>query len=100
MLAELLEYAPGVKLLVTSRERLNLKGEWVFEIQGLPVPPTDQLEYVDEYSAVALFVQSAQRAKANFELRAEEQPAVVHICQMVEGMPLGIELAAGWTTRR
>lgn len=98
LFAELLEYAPGVKLLVTSRERLNLHGEWVFEIQGLPVPPADQPGCVDEYSAVALFVQAARRARADFELRIEEQPAVVRVCQMVEGMPLGIELAAAWVS--
>lgn len=98
LLVELLKYAPGVKLLVTSRERLNLQGEWVFEIQGLPVPPMDQSECVDEYSAVALFVQSARRAQADFELGAEEQAAVVRICQIVEGMPLGIELAAAWVS--
>ncbi|MBE7556168.1 MAG: helix-turn-helix domain-containing protein [Anaerolineales bacterium] len=97
-LTELLEVAPGVKLLVTSRERLNLPGEWTFEIQGLPVPPTNQSEGIDEYSAVALFVQSARRAQADFKLRTEEQPAVARICQMVEGMPLGIELAAAWVS--
>ncbi|GIK43384.1 MAG: hypothetical protein BroJett011_72170 [Chloroflexota bacterium] len=98
LLAELLEHSPDVKLLVTSRERLNLPGEWTFEIQGLPVPPTNQPEGVAEYSAVALFVQSARRAQVDFELRAEEQAAVARICQMVEGMPLGIELAAAWVS--
>jgi predicted ATPase len=96
LFAEMLERAPGVKLLVTSRERLNLQGEWVFEIQGLPVPPTDQADRAEEYSAAALFAQSARRAQAGFELEAEERPSVVRICQMVEGMPLGIELAAAW----
>ncbi len=98
LFAELLESASGVKLLVTSRERLNLPGEWTFEIQGLPVPSPGQAEGVAEYSAVALFLQSARRARADFELQAEEQPAVVHICEMVEGMPLGIELAAAWVS--
>lgn len=97
-LAELLEHSPGVKLLATSRERLNLQGEWVFETQGLPVPPSDQVAYAHEYSAVALFVQSAQRTHAGFELRAEERPSVARICQMVEGMPLAIELAAAWVS--
>ncbi len=59
LFAEMLECAPGLKLLVTSRERLKLQGEWVFEIQGLPVPPTEQVGRAEEYSAVALFVQSA-----------------------------------------
>jgi tetratricopeptide (TPR) repeat protein len=62
----------------------------------LPVPPADQAEGADEYSAVALFVQSARRAKAGFVLRAEERPAVARICRLVEGMPLAIELAAAW----
>jgi predicted ATPase/transcriptional regulator with XRE-family HTH domain len=96
LFGELLARAPGVKLLVTSRERLNLQGEWVFETQGLPIPPTGQTARAEDYSAVALFVQSARRAQAGFELQDEAQPSVVRICQMVEGMPLGIELAAAW----
>jgi predicted ATPase len=96
LFAEMLERAPEVKLLVTSRERLNLQGEWVFEIQGLPVPATGHSGCAEEYSSVALFVQSAQRAQAGFELQAEEQSSVARICQIVEGMPLGIELAAAW----
>jgi len=98
LLAELLYQAPAARLLVTSRERLNLHSEWVFEIQGLPVPPTAPSRCLDEYSAAALFIQSARRAQAGFELKAEEQAAVVHICQMLEGMPLGIELAATWVS--
>ncbi len=96
LLAELLEQVPGVKLLVTSRERLNMQGEWLFDLQGLPVPPLDQMDRAEEYSAVALFFQSAQRAQVGFELRAEERPWAAHICQLVEGMPLAIELAAAW----
>jgi predicted ATPase/DNA-binding XRE family transcriptional regulator len=96
LLAQMLQQAPGVKLLVTSRERLSLQGEWLFDIQGLPVPPLDQVDQAEEYSAVALFVQSARRAQAGFELRAEERPWAVRICQLVEGMPLAIELAAAW----
>ena len=98
LFAELLERAPGVKLLATSRERLNLQAEWVFEIQGMPVPPADQAECAEEYSSVALFVQGARRAQVGFELQAEERAAVVRICQVVEGMPLGIELAAAWVS--
>jgi predicted ATPase/transcriptional regulator with XRE-family HTH domain len=96
LLAELLEQAPGVKLLVTSRERLNLQGEWLFDLQGLPVPPLDQVDRAEEYSAVALFIQSAQRAQVGFELSAEERPWAARICQLVKGMPLAIELAAAW----
>ncbi len=96
LLAEMLERAPQVTLLVTSRGRLNLRAEWVLEIQGLPVPPTDRIERAQEYSAVTLFVQSAQRAQPNLKLDERNWTAVARICRLVEGMPLGIELAAAW----
>lgn len=98
LFAEMLEYAPKLKLLVTSRERLNLQGEWMYEIHGLPVPPTEQAGRAEEYSSVTLFVRSAQRAKIGFEFEDRERPAVVRICQILEGMPLGIELAAAWVS--
>jgi predicted ATPase/DNA-binding XRE family transcriptional regulator/TolA-binding protein len=96
LFSEILESCPEVKLLVTSRERLNLLSEWVFEIQGLPVPASGQVEQFEEYSSVALFLQSARRIQAGFNLRDDERQWVVRICQIVEGMPLGIELAAAW----
>lgn len=98
LFGEILEGAPGVKLLVTSRERLYLQSEWVFEIQGLPVPPEDQITQAEQYSSFALFLQAAQRAQVAFELLPEQRAAVVYICHMVEGMPLGIELAAAWVS--
>jgi tetratricopeptide (TPR) repeat protein len=96
LLAEILSSAPEVKLLVTSRERLGLQEEWIFEVQGLVFPEGDQPRASDGYSAVELFLQSARRAHASFALGPEEQPFVVRICQLVDGMPLGIELAAAW----
>ena len=96
VITNILQQAPEVKLLVTSRERLNLQGEWVFEVQGFPTPPSDQINNLEAYSAVALFLDSAQRAEAHFEVKPAEWPAVVRICQLLEGMPLGIELAATW----
>jgi predicted ATPase/transcriptional regulator with XRE-family HTH domain len=97
LFAEILTHAPGVKLLVTSRARLNLQSEYVFVTQGLPVPPPDRLHQALTYDAVRLFAQSAQRAGANAALQGEELAAAVQVCQLVEGMPLGIELAAAWT---
>lgn len=96
LLTGLLSQTHRVKLLVTSRERLNLQGEWVFEVQGLPVPPPGQAEDFLAYSAVALFLHSARRSQAGFELTAAEQPFVARICELVAGLPLGIELAAAW----
>jgi predicted ATPase/transcriptional regulator with XRE-family HTH domain/Tfp pilus assembly protein PilF len=95
-LAEILRHASAIRVLVTSRERLNLQGEWVFEVQGLPVPPECQADRLGTYSAVTLFLQCAQRVRPGFSLTPDECPPIVHICRLVEGMPLGIELAAAW----
>jgi predicted ATPase/transcriptional regulator with XRE-family HTH domain len=93
---EILKDCPQVKLLVTSRERLNLLSEWVFDLQGLPLPPNDQVEQFEAYSSVALFLQSARRVRTGFMIRADEKRYVLNICQTMEGMPLGIELSAAW----
>jgi len=96
LLIEILSQAPGVKLLVTSRERLNLQGEWVFQVSGLPIPPADEAEQSSSYSAITLFVERARRVKADFKLTTEDRVAVAHLCRLLEGLPLGIELAAAW----
>ncbi|HLO27840.1 MAG TPA: tetratricopeptide repeat protein [Anaerolineales bacterium] len=96
LFTELLNACPQVKLLVTSRERLNLLSEWVFEIMGLPVPASDRVEQFESYSSVALFLQSARRAFPRFMLDEIERAGIVDICRLVEGMPLAIELAASW----
>ncbi len=96
LLTTILSTAPGVKMLITSRERLNLQWEWSLEIRGLSFPESDGAAAVEDYSAVRLFLQSTRRVKPNFVLSEEEKPAVVRICQSLEGMPLGIELAAAW----
>jgi predicted ATPase len=96
LLTEILHCAPDLKLLVTSREQLNVQEEWVFEVVGLPTPSNDQAEQIEASEAVALFFQRAQRAQVGFRLTAEEWPAVARVCRMVEGVPLGIELAAAW----
>jgi predicted ATPase/DNA-binding SARP family transcriptional activator len=106
LLSEILANAPKGKLLVTSRERLNLQEEWVIEIGGLPFPEIDTAEFletqrvqspvIESYDALQLFVQSARRASVGFSLSAENVSYVVRICQLVGGMPLGIELASAW----
>lgn len=96
LIAEILKSSTQIKLLVTSRERLNLLSEWVFEIHGLPVPPDDQTEQFEEYSSVALFLLSARRVRTGFLIRGDERRWVLKICQTMEGMPLGLELSAAW----
>ena len=102
LIAEILAAAPAVKILVTSRQALNMHEAWYHPIQGLSFPPyadevsePKRVTSLDRYDAIKLFVQSAGRARVDFSLPAE-QAHVVKICQLVEGMPLAIELAAAW----
>jgi predicted ATPase/DNA-binding SARP family transcriptional activator len=97
LILEILERAPGVKLLVTSREVLNLQEEWVFEVRGLAFPDREQTDRLDEYAAVALFIQRARRALPGFAFNEADLGGIAHICRLVEGMPLAIELAATWS---
>jgi predicted ATPase/DNA-binding SARP family transcriptional activator len=92
----ILQHAPGVKLLVTSREVLNLQEEWVFDVGGLAFPGTEQTDRLDEYAAVALFIQRARHASPGFAFNETHLAEIAHICRLVEGMPLAIELAATW----
>ncbi len=96
LLSEMVAAAPELKLLVTSRERLNLPEEWVFDVPSLPYPGPDRAGNPEDYAAVQLFLKSAQRARAGLALQDADWPAIVRICQLMEGMPLGIELAAAW----
>jgi predicted ATPase len=96
-ISEILQRLPSLKILATSRERLNLRGEWMYELHGLPVPPTAYVERLDDYSAATLFIQSARRVKTDFKITTDEKPALVRICHLLEGIPLAIELAAAWT---
>jgi predicted ATPase/class 3 adenylate cyclase len=97
-LLELLNAAPQVKLLVTSRERLNLPGEWVLQVSGLAFPGREESEFNPHHAprpAVQLFVESAERS-APFTPTPADWQAIARICQLVEGVPLAIEMAAAW----
>ncbi len=96
VLDELLEYAPGVKLLATSREQLNLRAEWVFEVQGLPVPSAANFQSIESSSATTLFIDRAKQASAKFVFIGDDLPHIAKICELVDGLPLGIELASTW----
>lgn len=95
VLGEILMAAPRVKLLVTSRERLHLQWEWMFELDGLEYPADADDPRAEACSAVQLFLQTTRRVAPHFSFEAERAP-VVRICQLVGGTPLGIELAAAW----
>lgn len=96
-LADILSFAPGIKMLVTSRESLGLQWEWSFPVQGLDFPQDSNISAIESYSAVQLFIQSARQVHPHLALSEEEKPCVARICRYLEGMPLGIELAAAWT---
>lgn len=96
LLVEILQQAPQLQLLVTSRESLGLQEEWVFEVQGLPLPESTYVEGTEQNTSVELFLQRARRAYVGFNATPEDFLTIVRICQLVEGMPLGIELAAAW----
>lgn len=97
----LLQATQHLKLLVTSRERLKMAQEWVIPIDGLSVPQTGQN---DSRYALELFKQRASRLVPDFAIGPADDPSnqrcnetdVVKICQLVNGLPLGIELAATW----
>jgi predicted ATPase/DNA-binding SARP family transcriptional activator len=94
LLSDLLARAPGVTLLVTSRERLALPGEWLFDLSGLDYPSGEPVNGIEGYNAVRLFMQRAGQVRRQFTLADGEARAVARICLLVEGLPLAIELAA------
>ena len=96
ILTDILHAAPDAKIISTSRAKLGLQGETLFSIEGLDFPSTTSVDDALRYGGVQLFIQSARRIQPRFELRPEDVPAVARICALVGGMPLGIELAAGW----
>lgn len=97
LVAEILQTAPGVKIIVTSRERLHLTAETLYPLAGLDIPSiTGDPNALEQSGAVKLFVQSARRAHSGWNPAQEDYPFIVDICRRVDGLPLGIVLAAGW----
>ena len=99
IISEILNAAPRVKIIVTSRERLNLSSEWLFDVGGLSYPlggPSgfESPKNVADYSAVQLFIQRAIQMQPIFPLTNATLAMVASICQHLAGMPLAIELAA------
>lgn len=102
ILLKIIERAPRLSLLVTSRERLNSQAGSVMDVGGLPYPPPvpgEDLhaispEEAGQYEAVRLFLERAWAKQEDFSLTEATTPAVVQICRIVGGLPLAIELAA------
>jgi predicted ATPase/DNA-binding winged helix-turn-helix (wHTH) protein/tetratricopeptide (TPR) repeat protein len=95
LIAGILSAAPGVAVLATSRERLNLQAEWVFELGGLGLSGAGtEVEGSDD--ALDLFVRSARQVRYDFTVDEVTEREIRRICRLVGGMPLALELAAGW----
>ncbi|CAG0934368.1 Putative HTH-type transcriptional regulator [Thermoflexales bacterium] len=94
LIKRIIQQAPQITLLITSRERLALQAERVFELEGLDYPAGDGTTDLERYQAVQLFSERAQRLQRKFQLTLENTAAVGRICRLVEGLPLAIELAA------
>jgi len=101
----LLQHAPHLKILATSRQRLYLREEWLLPIKGLALAGDERIEDGGNKEdnrnndvageAGALFLYSAQRVQPGFQAQGQES-AIVTVCRQVEGMPLALELAASW----
>lgn len=94
IVTELLKNSPGIMILVTSRQRLGLQAEWIFEVNGLSYPRGKDAREIRSYEAVKLFTQRLHQFKPRHTLVEDDLQDVSRICRVVEGMPLGIELAA------
>jgi predicted ATPase/DNA-binding CsgD family transcriptional regulator len=97
LLGEMVESAPDVRILVTSREKLKLRIETVFVTPGLSFPSIEVSEADElEYSSVKLFSERAQQLRPDFVPAVDDVFHIARICRMVQGMPLAVELAAAW----
>lgn len=94
LLLALLTAVPHLQVLVTTREPLNLQAEWRLQLDGLPFPDDNAADWA-AFPAVQLFMQTASRIRSDF-VPGEQQAAINRICQLVEGMPLALEMAAAW----
>jgi len=100
--SEILRAAPGVRILATSRTALNLQGEHVLYIGGLDYSETADASgklspQTTRHAAAELFVQGARRARADVVFSPRDRVHIERICHLVQGMPLAVLLAAGWT---
>jgi predicted ATPase/DNA-binding SARP family transcriptional activator len=95
LLDRLLQDCPRLKMIVTSRLRLAVAGEWSMPLEGLPCPDPEDDDRAESFDAVRLFIKAARRVEPAFAAAAESA-AIVEICRYVEGLPLALELAAAW----
>jgi predicted ATPase/DNA-binding CsgD family transcriptional regulator len=93
LLSRLLQAASRLKIIVTSREVLRLEEEWVYVVEGMEVPTPGDERPLSSFGAVQLFIERAQRVRSDLTLE-QDLSCIAQICRLVQGIPLGIELAA------
>lgn len=96
LISDILEACPGVRVLACSRRRLNLRGESVLALRGLDYPGPGSAEALDGCGCALLFTQEAQAVVPGFALKPEDRLFFLRLCRALQGMPLGLALAAGW----
>jgi DNA-binding SARP family transcriptional activator/predicted ATPase len=96
LVTEILQQAPKVTVLVTSRARLNVRAERIVQVAGLPVPPDDDDADIESYSSVQLFIDRSECVPGAPD---HDLAQVASVCRLVEGVPLAIEMASAWTER-
>jgi predicted ATPase/DNA-binding SARP family transcriptional activator len=94
LLSQLLEQAPQIQILVSSRTALRIRGERLFIVEPLGLPDEGSEAEIADSPAVQLFIQRAQGADPSLQLTPGEHPTVAAICRALDGLPLAIELAA------
>src|SRR5690606_38508799 len=100
VVTDLLAAAPGLKILVTSRERLRVYGEHEFPVPPLPLPDVNHLPagtavtYLSRYPSIRLFQERARAIRPDFRLTDDNIADVARICAWLDGLPLAIEMAA------
>ena len=96
LMADILESSPKVTLLATSRERLGLRGESVYDVAGLEFSDWPSVEVAMRSSCALLFVQGVLQVHPQFKLAEPDLPHFVRICRLVDGTPLALLLSAAW----
>ena len=95
-LAELLQYAPRLTALVTSRACLETSDEQVFTLGGMSFPRAGEVEQAEQFEAVQLFTSFIRRRQPAFILDDHSRTGITRICRLVQGFPLGLLLASAW----
>ena len=97
VLGRLLRKAPGIKILVTSREKLNLGEEWIYKLSGLPLPEIGDIPSLSLNDSIKLFLSRMAQNTLDYHPTSGEYQHIASICRNVAGIPLAIELAAAWS---